>query len=79
VEVNIKMKCLINLIETFIVIIWLNLVITGTAHAYLDPGIGSYVFQILMALFLSIAFGMKLFWKKIKLFFKGKKKNDRRQ
>lgn len=38
----------------------------GDAHAYLDPGTGSYVFQMLIALFLSAAFTIKHFWYRLK-------------
>jgi hypothetical protein len=39
------------------------------AHAYLDPGTGSYIFQILVAGLLGFAFAAKLFWKRIVDFF----------
>lgn len=37
-------------------------------YAYIDPGTGSYVIQILIAAFVSISFAIKIFWKKIKAF-----------
>lgn len=41
------------------------------AYAYLDPGTGSYIFQIIIAGVLGIAFLIKVYWSKIKtLFFK---------
>ncbi len=40
-----------------------------TAHAYLDPGTGSYLFQILIAGLLGGAFALKIFWRRIWLFF----------
>jgi hypothetical protein len=39
-------------------------------YAYIDPGTGSYVIQILIAAFISISFAVKIFWKKIKTFFR---------
>jgi len=39
-------------------------------YAYLDPGSGSYILQILIGVLLGGALAMKLFWSKIKLFFK---------
>ncbi len=36
------------------------------ARAYLDPGTGSYVFQMLIAVALSAAFTVKHYWKTIK-------------
>lgn len=37
-----------------------------TAHAYLDPGTGSYFLQILLAALLGAAFAVKSFWRNIK-------------
>lgn len=38
----------------------------GTAHAYVDPGTGSYLLQILIAGILGAAFAMRLYWTRIK-------------
>jgi hypothetical protein len=38
------------------------------AHAYLDPGTGSYIFQLLIAGIVGLAFLVKVYWKRIKLF-----------
>jgi hypothetical protein len=35
------------------------------ALAYIDPGTGSYVIQLLIAAFIGISFSIKIFWKKI--------------
>jgi molybdate-binding protein len=35
------------------------------AHAYLDPGTGSYVFQVLIGALLGAAVAIKVFWKRI--------------
>lgn len=51
-----------------------------SAHAYLDPGTGSYIFQIIIAGLLGAAFAVKVFWFKIKKFVAGifskRQKND---
>ena len=39
------------------------------AYAYLDPGTGSYVFQVVIASLMGILFSIKMFWGNIKLFF----------
>jgi len=36
------------------------------AHAYLDPGSGSYVLQLVIAALLGAALTIKLYWKRIK-------------
>ena len=39
------------------------------AYAYLDPGTGSYVFQLLIAGLAGSLFLVKLYWKRIAAFF----------
>jgi len=39
-----------------------------SVHAYLDPGTGSYIFQLLIAGLIGAAFAAKMYWKKIKNF-----------
>jgi flagellar biosynthesis protein FliQ len=41
------------------------------AHAYLDPGTGSYVLQIVIAGIVSALFTLKMFWRRIVDFFSG--------
>jgi len=43
---------------------------------YLDPGSGSLLLQMLLALFLGIGFAVKVYWKKIRALFQRKSKND---
>ena len=40
------------------------------AYAYLDPGSGSYLFQIMVARLVGAAFAIKTYWIKIKNFVK---------
>lgn len=47
-----------------------------TILAYLDPGSGSYLIQILIAALLGGGFAIKAFWKQISAFFSGKKGAD---
>lgn len=39
------------------------------AYAYLDPGSMSFILQIIIAIIIGGIFGIKLFWKNVKLFF----------
>ncbi len=39
------------------------------AYAYLDPGTGSYIIQMLIAVFLGGLYAVKIYWQKIKLYF----------
>ena len=43
-------------------------VLTKNAYAYLDPGSGSYILQIIMAGLLAASFTLKTFWKRAWLF-----------
>ena len=45
----------------------LCLILSKKAYAYLDPGTGSYLIQLLLAAFLGIGIGFRLFWGKIKV------------
>ena len=38
------------------------------AYAYLDPGTGSYLFQLLIATIIGGIYSIKLFWARITLF-----------
>jgi len=42
---------------------------TGTAHAYLDPGTGSMILQILLGGIAGMAVVAKLYWHKLKALF----------
>lgn len=39
------------------------------ASAYLDPGSGSYMIQILIGLFLGGFFTLKIYWRRLKAYF----------
>ena len=39
------------------------------AQAYLDPGTGSYMLQLVIAALLGVAFSVKMFWLRIRTFF----------
>jgi len=38
-------------------------------YAYIDPGTGSYLLQLMLAGLLGLAFTIKIYWQKIKMFF----------
>ena len=41
----------------------------GPAHAYIDPGTGSYIFQLIAASLLGAIYAIKLYWQRLKMFF----------
>jgi hypothetical protein len=45
------------------------LISTLWCFGYIDPGTGSYMVQILIAAFVALSLGIKIFWKNIKQFF----------
>ena len=51
----------------------LFLVFARSAHAYIDPGTGSFIFQLLIAGFLGSLFFVKTMIRSIKGYFKKKK------
>ena len=59
-----------SLIATLVVLALVCLAFPRPAYAYLDPGTGSYILQMILAALLGAAFAVKLFWKNIKTFFK---------
>jgi len=62
--------CFYRVFMIFITLVIIDLSFPRNAHAYLDPGTGSYLFQLLLAALLGGLFAIKLFWKKIKEFSK---------
>ena len=56
----------------FVRILWFGifyLVFPKNVYAYLDPGSGSYLLQLLLAGLLGMSFLIKNFWRNLKLFF----------
>ena len=45
------------------------------AYAYLDPGLGSIILQGIIAAIAATSLTIKIYWQKIKAFFKKRKKN----
>jgi hypothetical protein len=45
------------------------------AHSYIDPGTGSIILQAIIGGIAALGFSIKLYWYKIKSFFKKKIKN----
>ena len=77
----ITMNYLRHLILISIAFISFYLIFSQSAYAYIDPGYGSYIFQLAMGILFGALFAIKLFWNKIKGFLKnlffGKKKYAR--
>jgi len=57
-----------RLLITCFLVTLLYLAFPPFAYAYLDPGTGSYIFQLLIAGLVGLGFLVKVYWNKIKLF-----------
>lgn len=64
------MKHFSHLVTVTILLTLSCLIFPKDAYAYLDPGTGSYILQLLIAALLGGLFAVKLYWKRIKIFFK---------
>ena len=51
----------------------LSLVVVAPAAAYLDPGSGSLIFQVVVGASMAIALSAKVFWRRITAFFRRSK------
>jgi len=58
-----------KILSILILIVAVHMVLSKNAHAYLDPGTGSYIFQVLMAGLIGGLYAIKVYWQKIKNFF----------
>jgi len=59
-----------NVFLILIVSIALQVALAPSAFAYLDPGTGSYIFQILAAAIIGGIYTVKMYWQRIKNFFR---------
>ena len=66
-----------SLINSVVLVGLLFFILTRDAHAYLDPGSGSYILQLILAGLLGAAVAVRIYWKRIKGFFsKGQEMKD---
>jgi hypothetical protein len=52
-----------------LLLVFVSLIAPSYAHAYLDPGTGSYIFQLLIAGLVGLGLVVKIYWKRIMAFF----------
>jgi hypothetical protein len=63
------MKSAQRILVFTLALFWSVLFLTQPAHAYLDPGTGSYFMQVLMAFLLGGAFTVKMYWHRLRTVF----------
>jgi hypothetical protein len=56
-------------IKVLLIVGLLFFIIPQPVAAYLDPGVGSMVWQMIVVALLSVAFTLKIYWLKLKSFF----------
>jgi len=79
---NKKIQILAGMLAT---ILFVGLLFPGRVYAYVDPGSGSYFFQVMLGLLLGSSFGIKTFRTRVikyfgklaKIFNRKKKDNDK--
>jgi hypothetical protein len=59
-------------ITSFFLAVLILLSVTAPAHAYIDPGTGSFLVQGIIAAVVGVGVAVKLFWHKIKAALTGK-------
>lgn len=62
-----KIKLIKIIAFTFLYVIFIS---PKTVFAYLDPGAGSHILQLILGLVLGAIFSLKFFWKKMKILLK---------
>lgn len=63
------MKYIRILTSSIILVLLLFSFFTDDSHAYLDPGTGSYIFQLIIAALFGVLLSIRIFWKNIKASF----------
>jgi len=56
--------------KRYLFLLLVVLLVTQPASAYLDPGTGSFIWQMLIGIVLGTAFMLKMYWQKTKSSFK---------
>lgn len=54
-----------NILWAVVVFVHVSLVAAPAAQAYIDPGTGSYIFQLVVGLLLGLTLTVKMFWRRI--------------
>jgi hypothetical protein len=72
-----------RLLSICLLLTFAGFIFPSFAHAYLDPGTGSYIFQLIIAGLVSFGLLVKIYWKRIRALFtkiisKGEQTDDDR-
>jgi len=53
-----------------VALLFFTLTVPGEAYAYLDPGTGSFMLQIILGTVFAALFTIKMYWQKLKNFYR---------
>ncbi len=62
-------------VRAILLLILASILLSQNVSAYLDPGFGSMVWQMILAVGMGAAFAIKVYWQKLKKFFNRSDKN----
>ena len=65
---------MIHIYNFLITLFFFSTIFITEAHSYIDPGTGSIILQAIIGGIAALGFTIKLYWYKIKSFFKKKNK-----
>ena len=63
------MEVLIGFKDVVILTVILLLCSVCEVYAYIDPGTGSYIIQVVIGVLLGAAFALKVYWEKVRAYF----------
>ena len=66
-----------NTVLAIAIVLYVSAIAIPAAFAYIDPGTGSYIFQVVVGALLAAALAVKVFWRRIWGFVTGKSRHRR--
>ena len=64
-----------NTVLAIAIVLYVSAIAIPAAFAYIDPGTGSYIFQVVVGALLAAALAVKVFWRRIWGFVTGKSRH----
>lgn len=59
-----------------VLVLAFSFMVIPVANAYIDPGSGSFIIQMLVGAALGASLAIKVFWRRLVSFFTGRKRDD---
>jgi len=64
------MKNFMNIAIVLVMLVVFSVVFPRKAHAYINPGAGTYILHLIISVLVGGLVAVKLYWNKVKTFFK---------